>query len=409
MIMNKRVFLMKQRQTMVLLIILSTLVLSGCWDSTELQKMDVVSAIGIDISKKNENNKYRATVQIINTSQVAGGQQVGKFQSTPVTSLSADGNSLIEALQKISSQTSGELFFPHVQILVVGEELAKQGIQDLFDVIERNSEFRVLFSVLIARNNTAENVLKIITPTDPIPSSNILGALESSSKGTGRYVNIQADKVINGLMKGSLGITGIQINGNLEEGNKDSNIQQISPNASLEISGFALFKNGKLIKWMDEEVTRGVTWIKNEVERTVVSLDCRNKHDAITIGTTLSKTNIKANTLNGRPIINIEIRTEGNVLETHCGIDLSKSEEIDKLEEQMKEEIKKEVLAVVKTTQTEKIDIFGFGDYVNIADQQLWKEISSKWENEIYSETEVNVNVEAFIRRTGMRSKPYIK
>ncbi|MGM0879316.1 MAG: Ger(x)C family spore germination C-terminal domain-containing protein [Bacillota bacterium] len=39
----------------------------------------------------------------------------------------------------------------------------------------------------------------------------------------------------------------------------------------------------------------------------------------------------------------------------------------------------------------------------------MWKKIKKKWDDEIFPETEVNVNVEAFIRRSGLRTKPYIK
>lgn len=45
---------------------------------------------------------------------------------------------------------------------------------------------------------------------------------------------------------------------------------------------------------------------------------------------------------------------------------------------------------------------------VNMADKHVWKNIETSWEKDIFPETEVHVNVEAIIRRTGMTTKSYI-
>ncbi|NGY87944.1 hypothetical protein F6Y05_33345 [Bacillus megaterium] len=172
---------MRHRSLILLLLCVLLVFLSGCWDREELQQLSIVSGMAIDKGSNKVKNRYRVTVQIINPSQVAGGQQGGKVQASPVTTFTETGSTLAETLRKISTKSPGELFFPHLQILVISEKVANQGIEDLFDMIERDSQFRVLFPVLIARGHiTAKETLEVTTSLEAIPSAKIGNALKSS-------------------------------------------------------------------------------------------------------------------------------------------------------------------------------------------------------------------------------------
>ena len=90
-------------------------------------------------------------------------------------------------------------------------------------------------------------------------------------------------------------------------------------------------------------------------------------------------------------------------------MELDKDETIKELEKQLRNEIEEEVQAAIKTLQEEKSDVFGLGEYINIEEKNYWKKIKDKWEEEIFPESKVNIEVHATIRRTGMKVKSYIK
>lgn len=400
---------MRHRSLILLLLCVLLVFLSGCWDREELQQLSIVSGMAIDKGSDKVKNRYRVTVQIINPSQVAGGQQGGKVQASPVTTFTETGSTLAETLRKISTKSPGELFFPHLQILVISEKVANQGIEDLFDMIERDSQFRVLFPVLIARGHiTAKETLEVTTSLEAIPSAKIGNALKSSEDDWGTYKSTRADQVIQGLKEGSVAVTGVKINGEKKSGNATTNTQQVSPSANIEIKGIALFKNGKLKKWLDGPPARGVTWITNEMKRTVINLNCGKKKDAIAIEISRSKSATHVTFKHQKPAIYITVHSEGTVLENNCSIDLAKSQALGQLDEQLEEEIKQEILLAVKKAQKQKSDIFNFGETVNIANKHVWNNINNSWEKDIFPETEVHVNVQAIIRRTGMTTKSYI-
>ncbi|WP_299094816.1 Ger(x)C family spore germination protein [uncultured Metabacillus sp.] len=401
---------MKHRPFIMFILLLSIALLSGCWDRKELQDIDIVSAIGIDEGGDDLENRYRVTVQVINEEQIAGGQQRGKGDLSPVTTYTSTGSTIQETLRKIAPKLPQELFFPHLQLMVIGEDLArKKGIQDLFDWLERDSQFRTLFPILVVRNNSAKNVLEIMTSLELIPSAKIVGGLESTQKTWGEYASSRADQVIQQLGGEAAHLTGIEIIGTEEEGGKLTNVQQISPKAELQIKGLAIFRNGKLQKWLDDDAARGATWVNNELTKTTLNLDCKKKKKGVAVDMMRSKTNIKVDIKNDKPVIYVSVRSESHISEVHCSMDLGKYENFEKLEKQLQKEIKDEVMMAIEAAKEEKSDIFSFGEYVNREDPKLWKKIDKKWNDEIFPETEVKVDVLAFIRRSGLRTKPYIK
>ena len=122
-----------------------------------------------------------------------------------------------------------------------------------------------------------------------------------------------------------------------------------------------------------------------------------------------AKSKIKVKIINNKPIIHLSVRGEGGISEVHCPIDLSNYKTIEVLEQQMEKEIKEEVKMALEAAKEAKTDIFRFGEYVNRKDPKLWKSLKGKWNDEIFPETEVILEVNGFIRRTGLRTKSYIK
>jgi spore germination protein KC len=384
------------------------LLLTGCWNGRELKELAIVLAMGVDKAPK--TNEYRVTFQIVNPGTVAtgvtgggGGQNI-----TPVTVYTATGNTLFEAIRKSSVKVPRQLFFAHIQLVVVGEALAKEGIQDLFDFFDRSHEARLTTMVLIARGSEAESIVRILTPLEKIPAYGIVGKIKTTSMLWSENMRVEIDDVIKALVShGEPIISGVRIAGDAEKGKKISNVQQTNLPAEIDITGIALFKNGKLSRWLDGHEARGAIWIRDKMKSTIIDLDCKNKKNAIGVEIIRSHTDVKAEVLDENPVIHIHIREEGDVSEVKCPIDLSKAEEIKKLEKQWVTETKKEVMMAVKTAQSEKSDIFGFGEAVNRANPKAWEKMKKDWSH-TFAESKVDVKVDAFIRRTGMRLNPYM-
>ncbi len=383
------------------------LLLTGCWNRIELNEMAIVMGMGID--KVEETNEYRVSFQVVNPKAVSTGTAGGGGIGTPVTVYTGTEKKLFEAVRKTSQKVPRQLFFSHMQLLIIGETVAKEGIQELFDFFERNPETRLTPKVLVTRGTEAESMLRILTPIENIPANGLSGKIEMTEKLWSENVNNEMDDVIKALVSEGREpiISGARIIGNPEEGTKKSNLEQTNPPTLVEIKGVALFKEGKLRRWLDGHKVRGILLIQDQMKSTVMAIDCKNEKEAIGIEIVRSKSDVTAKVQDGRPTIHIHIRQEGFIGEMTCPIDLTKKEEITKLEKEWARETKKIVMEAVKVAQSEKSDIFGFGEAVKRANPKAWEKMKKEW-SKTFAESKVDVKVDAFIRLPGKRTKPYL-
>lgn len=399
---------MQTKRFILSFMLLSIVVISGCWNSKELSHLAIVSAIGID--KIPENQQYRVSFQVINPSEISSGTQGGGGgRTTPVSVFTETGNTFFEIIRKASRKVPRELFFSHVRMLVLSEQLARDGIEDLFDVFERVHQIRLTTKVVVARGSSAESVLGIVTPTEKIIANSTAGKLRLSSKLYSESIELSIDDIIRALVsKGREPvITGIKIFGDIKEGTNKKNVEKTEPDATTGTRGIAMFKDGRLQRWLDGTEARGVLRIQNKMKSTIEVLDCEDKKNVIAIELSRSKTDVKVEVRNGRPVFHISIMEEGKITEAKCAIDLTKIEEFTKLELQWNDKTKREVTASVKAAQREGCDIFGFGEVLNRANAKEWKKVMSDW-NSLFAQSEVVISVNSFIRNSGMQSKPYL-
>ena len=78
------------------------------------------------------------------------------------------------------------------------------------------------------------------------------------------------------------------------------------------------------------------------------------------------------------------------------------------IEKKLAKDLKKEMEDAVVRAQKNKSDIFGFGEIMHESHPKEWKKIEKDWDDVSFPKLEVDVQVETFIRRTGLRNKPYL-
>ena len=399
---------MSRKSISLYLIMATILLLSGCWSQNELNELAIISATSID---KNEEGQYIKTIQLINPMNVAGGLQGGGAgQSPAVTVYSATGESVLEAHFKASAKISRKLYHAHANLIVLSEEVVREdGLENVLDAFEREPEIRSTARIVIAHNTKAGDLLKSLTAVDKIPAEKVNGTLEVTEKFRGTNVEMTLQDVIKALTSEGKEpvISGFSMNGDIEQGKKMENVQQSELDTTLEADGLAIFKEGKLIDWYQEDMAKGVIWILDKIKGTDVELDRDEKKNAIVYNVFRQKTKVSADTKNDIPSIRINVRAEGDIREVRTSIDLKDPKVILELEKELEKKIKTQLEDTVKRTQQNKTDIFGFGEVVHRSDPEKWKTLKNDWNNNYFPDLNVQVKVEAFIRRTGLRSNSF--
>jgi spore germination protein KC len=378
--------------------------LTGCWSRRELN--DLAISVGMGFDKKDD--QVQVTIQIVNPSEVAS-KRGGSGTTTPVSTFKATSKTIFESLRKITTQSPRKVYSSHLRMLVISEELAREGITPILDGISRNHEMRSDFYIVVARGTTAENVLNVLTPIEKIPSNKLFSTLEMSEKVWAPTVKVKLDKLISDLQTEGKDpvLTGILIKGDPSKGDEKSNVYRTDPPTSLVYAGLAIFKNDKLVGWLNDKESKGYNYLINNVNSTIGHIDCP-KGGILALEVVRTKTKMKGKVENGKPQIIVDVFLEENVGEVQCKIDLLDPGAIQKLEELAQEDVKNILEATIQKAKKYNVDIFGFGEAIYRADPKYWNKNKESW-MEQFSDLPVLVKTEVKIRRLGTVSDSLVQ
>jgi spore germination protein KC len=379
--------------------------LVGCWSSKEISELMIVTGMGID---KNPNaDEYIVTLQIINPGEIASQTKTERLE---VTAYKTTGRTLYEAMRRVSTEVPRKMYLSHIQLVIFGEELAREGIGKALDFISRNHEFRTDFFMLVSKNGTAEEILNVLTPTEASPSVSLYSSINVAEKIWAPTNGVQLDELISTLLSAGKNplLTGVTVNGDKEKGDEVNSLERIKPSAVTKITGYAVFKKDKLVGWLNENESKGYNYIINNVTSTVGTIPC-DGDGYIAIEVTKSKTNIKTRKKSGKPSITIEANLEANLGEIQCDMDLTKTETIKIIEKKVEKRVQNIMEESIKKAKEElKSDIFGFGEVFHRQQPKKWEKLKDHWD-EAFQDLEVNYKINYEIRRLGTISNSFQK
>jgi spore germination protein KC len=397
---------MKKLSAIVLMLISVTVLLGGCWNQNELTDLAFVMAMGVD--KGTQNEKYNVSFQVVVPANVASGQDGGGGQGPPVVVYQSSGNNLTEAARKATKQIPRMLYYAHTNILVISEEVARDGILDLLDSLDRDPVFRTTTLVIIAKGIKAGDLISILTNLDKLPVDRFTKTLQATENMLGENMKVNIDNILSSSASAGKEpvISGFILHGNSKKGTSLQNINNTRPPAMVTADGLAVFRDGKLVGWLNHDKVRGAIWVMNKMKGTNINFNWEGKKDAVSMTPFLSNTNISVSVKNGKPSINILVETIFKLSEINTVYDLTKPLNIQKLEKKTAAQIKKDIEESIRSVQKYKADIFGFGEKIHRTHPRLWKKLKGDWNNQ-FAKLNVNIKVNAYYREAGKRNNPF--
>jgi spore germination protein KC len=120
------------------------------------------------------------------------------------------------------------------------------------------------------------------------------------------------------------------------------------------------------------------------------------------------KTSISSQVKNGQPHIFVHTRVEGDLGEMEVPVDITNPKVITKIEQSVRKEIKKELKIAIDRAQKDKTDILGFGEVVHRTRPNQFKKLKTEWNDVYFPKLDVEITVEAYVRRAGLRNKSFL-
>lgn len=381
----------KGRKTLLILLFIFPLLLAGCWNNRPLTEINIVVGIGLD---RTEDGRFLLTVQVAEPGAIqpasAGDSSGGGSKVKPVFVASNEGETVFEAVRGMLATIDKKLFLSTTQVLIIGEKLAQDGIKEVLDFFERDHEMNYTMDVLVAKDATPDEILRMESDIDTIPAVYIQSTAENTAA--------------RGTVKRTLLIDLIK---DMDCKGRQAAIGQVTMASEKEVNteGLAVFKEGKLEGWLDPYETRGFLFAKNKVKSAIVNFPAEGGRSAVEI--IRSKGSVSVAVENDEPSrLIIRVNAEGNLGEFEAKSKIDSPETIHLLEGKLAEEIKKEVEMALEKCQKEfSSDIFGFGNYLHKYYPKCWKKVEKDW-HDFFSKLPADIRVDAKIMRVGLVINP---
>lgn len=364
------------------LILINLFLLTGCWDYKEVESLSIVAGIAVD---KGENNKYHFTFDLAETSGS------GKDTKVETKLVEVDASSFFEATQLTSKKISKSLNWSNAQIIIVSEELAKEGIAKILDFAMRNEETRLTLEVIISAEKTAGEILKLTSVGNDVHSFAIDKQLENNQLTISNVPYVLLYEMMSTLQSKGTSLT-------LPVIKKQKNIKE---ETSL-IEGSAVFNKNMLIGFLEEKDSANLQYVTDKVKSAVIELE----ELGLTFEVYKNKTVITPTYKDGKLSIEIKTDTELAINEEEIAVDYSKEEKQKELTGQIEQSLEKSLLQTIQKVQTEfGTDIFGFGELFSKKYPKQWKTLEDNW-SESFKQIEVKVTSKIKIRNSGILYKP---
>lgn len=364
---------------------------SGCWNKVELNNYAIVTGISIDY----EDNEYKVSFLITNSAKSISESNSKELEAVVYK---GKGKSIYSAIKEISLISPKELYIEHLSLLVLSEDVAKQGLTNVLDFFTREPTAKNAFYVVISEES-ALDVLEILSPLSDFESQNIASNLDSSNKLQGSVAPVYFNDLIENLLKEGKNpvINGIKIVGDPNKGSTKKSLETSNIKNYVKIGNLGLFKDDKLIGWTTKKESIGINLATNKVNETMETIKCNDGY--IVIGTEEYNSKIKTKLVNNTPEVTIEGSGTAVIHETNCNLNLNDKKVMDKLEKQFESKIKKTIKSGIDVAKKYKTDIFGFGNIFYKNNYNYYKTVMNKWDDSIFPninvKIKININLES--------------
>lgn len=398
------------RLLLLLLTVSNTLVITGCWDSLEIENRALILGMAIDepppeedrtkdevtyeVEEKPMKERYMITAQIAVPGRVPLGPSSpggGNEMKDSIWVVKVTGISLDDALNNLQQQIADPKYLIHLRVIVISEAIAKRGLADLNDYLRRNAEVRRRTWMLVSEGEAAK-IMTLAPPLERIPTLYLLNMLEKAVS----YGKFPLDY---------LGVFW----SNDSKWGQDGYLPYITPRGddNVMIKGLAYFSNGVMVG-KTNPIGIGAFMAAKGLSIGGYSI----MTEAPGIGHVMVQTKerssrIAVRIVDGLPAAKFSIHLEGTITEhLEEPVDIHTSRQISIIQENYNRHARGIVQKLIRDTQKQHSDIFGLGEMVRAKYPSYWKEhVHSKrdWER-IYADIPVEVELRMNIRQIGLKN-----
>ena len=233
----------------IVVVTLIVIFFNGFSNLREITELAIVTVMGLDMD---DSGKYVATIEIIDADKEDSKKTITEF---------ATGDSIQEAIRNIIDKTQKRLYLAHLETLIVSEDIAKNGLDNIVDFFIRDNDGSNNFYLFISKNVKASDIIQKASEE----KISMLELLKSSEKYRGNGNTKTLSEIIQEELKSFPN----------ERKFSTVNSSSILYNILNNNVGSPIIKRGEDEDLIIVEIVTSNTSIKLKKEKVVVDLDMK--------------------------------------------------------------------------------------------------------------------------------------
>jgi Ger(x)C family germination protein len=370
---------------LMLICIISVILLTGCWDRSEINDIAFVVATGVD---KGAKNKFLYSVQIPLPSSMGGAGSSGGGGGTsgegPYLVAQGTGGNERQGIEEIQTKLSRRIYLGHRRVHIIGQSLAKAGISKSLNAIFTQPRSRISTFLLIS-NGDAVKLLKAQPRMEQYSGE----GMREMSKNS---LNMTARDALQDLYREGKDMI-------IPVVNTASTTKTDKSKKEVQMDSFAVFKEDKLAFSTNKDESAGILWLFEKMQKKSSSFPVA-KNEELSVQIFEQQTEPKLKIVDGKPTFVLTVRTAGVLYENEPNYRIEDPKTYRLIISKMENEIKEEIQAVLKHAHSQGVDVYGFGWYLFKNNHQEWEQNwKDNWRSTLPN-LKVSVVVDADIQRT---------
>lgn len=376
------------RKIAVILIVMLSLLQTGCWNAREINELAFVLSMGID---KTNDGEFKITAQIASPesySKTPSGTATGG-KAKPFWMVSTTGKTVFEAIRNMASISSRRIFWSHIKVIIISERVARGDTLEIFDFFTRNVELRLRTLVAVTPEE-AGKLLEVVPEMEKDPAVYLETIIQNKNL-TGKSYRIMLKDFLEDYLDPNVGPVTSRIV-----------VDKSESRPVLKTSGAYVFDGNKVIASLNEEKTRGLLWIKNQANDSVRITTCPYDDKPVTLEIKKAKSSFKSYWDNGVPHFTINVKVDAIITEQSCLTDFNDRKKLGELEKALEVNIRGDMESTITTAKELQVDFLGLSRIIHRQHKEEWHQISySKW-NKLFRNTEVAIDVKVNINHVSL-------
>ena len=366
------------------MIITVLITVSENYDARSVETLSYVIAIGLDKSES-EKEELKLTIQIAkpDTSEGSG----TKIKSEIAT---VDCNSFNLGLAMLNLSNANELNLSHCTVIIISEELAKEGIESFIDTLANKIEIRPPCNILISKDS-AEEFLSVTSEIEDI-SSKFYNSFVNSAKTISYTTPCQLSDFYSSLR---------------DDVRAPRALYSFIHEDTIETLGLAAFKDYKMVGQLSGLDTLCYNILTNNFEEATIEVyNPQEPSIPLSVNLThLEDTEIKVKFQDNIPKVTCNININAKILSGSKNYDYSTEESLRVIEAEIEKFLNQNIQNFLyKTSREYNSDIVGFEGFFR--KNFLTQDELSKYDwNELYPKTEFNINSQTYLKSGFLFSK----